>query len=82
MATRKEVRKGEEFIFCNGASASSLEECISQLANLSPQEFAFHVNESKNDFYNWIRDCLDPQFAKKLEKVLDKEKLISLLKQA
>lgn len=82
MASRKKVRKGEEFMFCNGASAASLAECSRQLAKLSPQDFSFHVNESKNDFYNWIRDCLDPALAKKIEKVRDKEKLISLLKQA
>jgi hypothetical protein len=82
MASRKKVKKGEEFVFCNGASAASLAECSKELAKLSPQDFSFHVNESKNDIYNWIRDCLDPELAKKLEKVRNKEKLISLLKQA
>ena len=79
MATQKKVRKGEEFVFCNGAKASSLAECKAQLKKLTPEQFAQHVNEHKHDIYVWVRDCLDPKLAQTLKSVTDRNKLVALL---
>lgn len=80
MGGRKTVISGEEFIFCNGAVARSVAECRKHLAKLSDDEFRFHVNEQKHDFYEWINDCLDPGLAERIRDITDHVALVEALK--
>ena len=80
MPSRKRAKEGEEFYFCNGTIARSVAECRKQLERLSHDEFVYHVNDAKNDFYNWINSCLDPKLAQKIKDVRSQNEMIELLK--
>ena len=49
-----------EKLFClrDGRKLKNLLELVDALENMGDDVFAFHVNESKNDFANWIQDSL------------------------
>ena len=44
------------FWLANGKGISSVRELYKELKSMDSNVFNFHVNESKNDFYNWIKD--------------------------
>ena len=79
-ASRKKVRAGEEFVFVNGATAATIAQARTQLMTLTPEQFAHHVNQEKNDIYVWIRDCLDQTLAERIRDIKDREKLIAALR--
>ena len=76
----KKVRLGEEFVFCNGKTANTLASFKREIKKLSDEEFSFHANDSKNDFYNWLRDCLSPTSAELVKDKLTKKELLDVLK--
>jgi hypothetical protein len=39
----------------NGKNIKSLEELRSELKKMSNEIFKFHVNNKRNDFYNWVK---------------------------
>ncbi len=80
MVKRKKAKPGEEFFFHNGARAETKAQLVSQLKKLTPEEFISYVNEQKNDVYNWLRDCIDSELAKKIKNVNDQKKMIGMLK--
>ncbi|MFW6230568.1 MAG: hypothetical protein ACOC32_00935 [Nanoarchaeota archaeon] len=80
MVTRKKARTGEEFIFCNGHSAQSIPGLKKEIKKLTAEEFSFHVNNEKNDFYNWIKDCIKPDVAEQIRDLKDCEKILAALK--
>ena len=43
------------FILCTGQNIKSLEELLDVLKKIDKKTFEYHVNDSKNDFSNWIR---------------------------
>ena len=70
----------DKFYFSNGESAGSLREFFEKLKNIDEECFSHHVNEEKNDFANWIRDCIgDKELGKRIEKLKDRKKIINLL---
>ena len=79
MAKNKKCKPGDEFVFANGARASTLTEFKKELRKLSEAEFAHHVSEYKNDFANWLRDCINPELAQKIEGVKDKDSVLKSL---
>ena len=79
MATAKNVKPGEEFVFCNGASAATVEQCREELQRLTPDQFHYHVNPEKNDIFNWIRDCVDAKLAQRLRGLLDRDQIVVAL---
>lgn len=46
----------EYFYLKSGKALKDIEELCVVLETLSEEEFLFHVNTTKNDFANWIRD--------------------------
>lgn len=80
MAPRKKVQDGNEFVFCNGKKANTIASLKKEIKKLSDDEFSFHVNSSKNDFYNWIKDCIDPMYAENLVDITEKGQLLASLK--
>jgi len=80
MVKRKKAKPGEAFYFHNGTYVQTKAQLVTELKKLTPEEFATYVNAQKNDVYFWLRDCLDSELAKKIEKVRDQKKMIELLK--
>jgi hypothetical protein len=70
------------FVLSNGNNLYSLKELALELDNMADDVFYFHVNESKNDFQNWIRDVIkDEELCVKIGKAKDaKEMQIFILK--
>ncbi|MBI5206252.1 MAG: hypothetical protein HY934_00500 [Candidatus Firestonebacteria bacterium] len=46
------------FWVASGERLKNLEELVNALEKMSDDIFAHHVNENKNDFSCWIRDCI------------------------
>jgi|SRR3989304_7562406 len=60
----------KRFYSNDGRILNNLEELVSALKVMSDQTFRYHVNESKNDFANWIADVIgDDKLAADLRKV-------------
>jgi hypothetical protein len=70
------------FILSNGNNLYSLKELSLELDNMSDEVFNFHVNDSKNDFHNWVRDVIkDEELSIIIEKVKNaKDMQIRILK--
>jgi Tol biopolymer transport system component len=43
----------------DGSVIKHIGELPDALRNMHPDVFSFHVNEEKNDFYNWVKDVFD-----------------------
>ncbi|MBN2052080.1 hypothetical protein JW756_01120 [Candidatus Woesearchaeota archaeon] len=54
-----EIPVEKYFYVCDGTVIKNLNELPDALRNMSPESFAFHVNDEKNDFHNWIKDVFE-----------------------
>ena len=62
------------FYVCDGTVIKAVQELPDALRNMSPEAFTFHVNEQKNDFFNWIRDVFElTHLARNIKNVKRKE---------
>jgi hypothetical protein len=69
------------FWVCNGAVIRNIYELANNVESMTDEAFAFHVNDEKNDFMNWVKDILgDKDLAKKLAKIRDKNKYLDAVK--
>ena len=76
-----EVDGDDIFLLANNKKVSSIKELYVLLQRLDDKIFYFHVNEEKNDFYNWVRDVY--QYKKLADDLLwctNKESMIFCLK--
>lgn len=50
----------EEYVFrcCDGRIVSGMEELGDALTSMTDEVFAYHSNEEKKDFSNWVRDVI------------------------
>ena len=50
----------EEYVFrCTcGRTLRNMQELADELAAMTEEAFAYHVNAEKNDFANWVRDII------------------------
>ena len=65
----------EENVFrcCDGHAMVNMSELNDALGNISDETFAFHANQAKNDFSNWVRDIIkDEKLARDLSKATDR----------
>lgn len=61
----------DEYVFRCGDSSvfRNMRELHDGLINMSDETYAFHANEGKNDFNNWVRDIIkDEKLARDLLK--------------
>lgn len=61
----------QEHVFwcCDGQILKNLRDLRDAFAVMNENTFAYHVNASKNDFHNWVRDIIkDDTLAKDLLK--------------
>lgn len=62
------------FYVKNGMIIKSLQELPDALRSMDPETFVYHVNEEKNDFYNWIKDVFELScLARKIKNIKRKE---------
>ncbi len=52
------VSEPNYFWLANGERLKNLEDLASALEKISNEIFSHHVNENKNDFCCWIKDCI------------------------
>ncbi|MBS3152008.1 hypothetical protein J4230_01215 [Candidatus Woesearchaeota archaeon] len=75
------VPKDKIFWLADGRSVSGINELYSVLKHLPNELFSQHVNDSKNDFYNWVRDVhQDKKLADDLLECNTKEAMLFCLK--
>jgi len=62
------------FWLANGGSLSNLEDLKKSMKSLDDWIFSHHVNKERNDFANWIADCVgDKELARSLKRVKSKK---------
>jgi hypothetical protein len=74
--TKPEVKKllsdvpdDKRFWSCDGQLLRNMSELETYLKAISHDTFHYHVNESKNDFGNWVKDVMgDEKLAQALQK--------------
>jgi hypothetical protein len=54
-----EIPPEKYFYVCDGTVVRTINELPDALRNMNPDSFSFHVNEQKNDFYNWVKDVFE-----------------------
>ena len=72
----------EEYVFrCNdGRVMRDIKELAQALNDMSDETFAYHVNETKNDFGNWVQDVIgDKALASNLRKVLARTEAVKVV---
>ena len=69
------------FWLCDGRTLKNVKELLSALEDMNEGVFKYHVNDTKDDFANWIRDIFnDKQLAEALSKVKDKNNYTLVIK--
>ncbi len=53
-----DVPADKQFWVQDGRSLKNLAELAAALKEMSEETFRYHLNESKNDFLNWVRDVI------------------------
>ena len=73
--------KPENYFFLhNGKILKSLTELTQELKQMDQETFGWHVNQEKNDFYNWVRDILkDAGLAGKIENERMRDDMLRIL---
>lgn len=80
MATYAVTDPKKHFYLHDGGSLSSLDELFAELQTMDTRVWEHHVNESRNDFANWVREVMKDRFlAKNIEMVKEKDDLLKLL---
>lgn len=70
----KNVEPDHYFHVANGTVIRGILEIDEAISQMSEDTFHYHVNPSKNDFANWIRNAVkDELLASLLEKINDKK---------
>ncbi|MEM4240022.1 MAG: hypothetical protein QXM31_00690 [Candidatus Woesearchaeota archaeon] len=70
----------KSFYVSDGSVYASLAELAKGLRKMHPDTYAYHVNEQKNDFHNWIRDVFgDQKLAKQALGAKDQKQLAKIV---
>ena len=80
MAARKKSRQGEAFILRDGSTVETRSQLMKAVSSMSDEDFSFFCNDSKNDFYVWLRDCLDEELAEAIRSIRNRDYLVAALK--
>ncbi len=81
MISEEANNKNPPFIFKDNSQVYTLKELIDKLQNSDDELFAYHVNDQKNDFANWVEFGLRlPELAKIVKGITNKESFIEAIK--
>lgn len=56
---KKKAPEERVFVLSSGQQIVSLHQLALELDSISDDVFYYHVNDSKNDFYNWIKEVFE-----------------------
>ena len=79
---KKNVNQNHIFVLSDGSRIHNLKELANGLDSMPDEVFYHHVNDSKNDFYNWIKEVIkDEELANLISKIKNKKDMqICILK--
>ena len=67
----------DRFYFSNGESAGNLDEFLDRLKVIDEECFLHHTGEGRNDFANWISECVgDKVLGRRVDKLKDRGEII------
>lgn len=72
----------EQYVFwcCDGRVLRNMKELEEALANMTDETFAYHSNEEKKDFSNWVKDVIgDDKLARDLRKSLTRTRAAKMV---
>lgn len=73
-----DVHPDHVFRLKNGKTINNLYELASELAAMDEEVFEHHVNEDKNDFYNWLLHIVrDEQLARVFSEIRDRRLMLA-----
>jgi len=65
-----EVAPERYFVLCDGRQVKNYKELADILQTINDDMFSYHVNDTKNDFANWINDVFkEEDLAKKIHAI-------------
>ena len=77
-----DVKSEHVFVLSNGKNLQNLKELYKELRKMDKKTFTYHVNEEKNDFYNWVRDIYkDKKLSDDLLECTTREAMMFCLKE-
>lgn len=76
----KNVEKDKAFLTINNKNLTNFIDLINFIDTSDNTIFSNHVNEDKNDFYNWIKDCFyQKELADKIKDIKDKKLIKNMI---
>jgi len=71
---------GQEFRMRDGTLLKDAEAMFRVLLDLPQDEYAFFVNDEKNDFASWVEHCLNDKFlAGAMRRATSREKMLKTI---
>lgn len=78
----KNVNPEHSFKLAKGGEIKNLEELEKELTTMDHDTFTHHVNNNRNDFYNWINEVIqDKELAKRIQHVKSRLLLRSIIRE-
>lgn len=75
-----DVLPENNFWVCDGSILKNLDELLKFLKATNNDVYAYHVNQEKNDFSNWMKDVIgDIKLAGDISKAKNKREAIKIL---
>ena len=75
-----DVPENRSFWCCDGRIFRSMRDLSAGLANMSDETFAYHLNDEKNDFSNWLKDVIeDEKLAKDMEASITRQQAAKMV---
>jgi hypothetical protein len=75
-----DVPEDRSFWCCDGRIFRNMRDLSDGLANMSDETFAYHVNDEKNDFSNWLKDVIeDEKLAKDMEASITRQQAAKMV---
>ncbi|MGC8929921.1 MAG: hypothetical protein ACP5OZ_05365, partial [Candidatus Woesearchaeota archaeon] len=80
LSLEAEIPSEKEFVLNDGRRLRSLKELLEALKTMSNDLYKHHVNSSRNDFANWVKDVFKKEsLAEKIRNAKAKEETIKIL---
>jgi len=76
----KGAPSGQEFYFCDGVVVNTVAKLTKHIKELSPEGYSYHVNQDKNDFYNWVYNCISKKNGELIKGNISQKDLLEKLK--